>query len=53
MLAGASQEAVADAFDATAVTFNGADGAALMAAELEALEAGDVPTAFVAVTLNV
>jgi hypothetical protein len=53
MFAGASQEAVADAFDATAVTFNGADGAALIAAELEALEAEDVPTAFVAVTLNV
>ena len=53
MFAGASQFAVAEAFDATAVTFSGADGAALIAAELEALEAADVPTALVAVTLNV
>ena len=50
---GASQLAVADAFDATAVTLGGADGAAFIEVALEALEADEVPTALVAVTLNV
>jgi hypothetical protein len=53
MLTGTPQETVADAFDATAVTLIGADGAALMAASEEASDEEEVPAIFVAVTLNV
>jgi hypothetical protein len=50
---GASQETVAAPLDAVAVTFRGALGAALIAAEDEAEDAEPVPAALVAVTLNV
>ena len=53
MLAGASQEAVADAFDATAVTLIGTDGAAFTATLVDALDAAEVPARLVAVTLKV
>jgi hypothetical protein len=53
MLTGTPQETVADAFDATADTLIGADGAALIAASDEAVEGEEVPATFVADTLNV
>jgi len=53
MLTGASQVTAADAFDATAVTLTGTDGAAFMATPDEASEASEVPAVLVAVTLNV
>jgi hypothetical protein len=51
--AGASQETATDPSEAVPVTLRGALGAALIAAEDEAVEAEPVPAAFVAVTLNV
>jgi hypothetical protein len=53
LFAGDPQEIVADAFPATAVTESGTDGAAFTEAAVEAADARDVPTALVAVTLNV
>ena len=53
MFAGDPQETVAAAFPATAVTESGTDGAAFIAAVVEAVDAKDVPAALVAVTLNV
>ena len=53
MLTGGSQETVADAFDATAVTLIGTDGTALTAMLVDAAEAAEVPAALVAVTLKV
>ena len=53
MLTGGSQETVADAFDATAVTLIGTDGTALTAMLVDAVEAAEVPAALVAVTLKV
>jgi hypothetical protein len=53
MLAGASQETVAEETAATAVTLSGADGGALIAAAGDALDAVEVPAALVAVALNV
>jgi hypothetical protein len=50
---GGSQETVADAFDATAVTLIGAEGAALTAIPVDALDAAEVPARLVAVTLKV
>ena len=50
---GASQETATDPLEAVPVTLRGALGAALIAAEDEAVEAEPVPAAFVAVTLNV
>jgi hypothetical protein len=50
---GASHETTAEPFAEVAVTFRGALGAALIAAEDEAVDAEPVPAAFVAVTLNV
>jgi hypothetical protein len=50
---GGSQETVADAFDATAVTLIGAEGAALTAILVDALDAAEVPARLVAVTLKV
>jgi len=53
VLTGASQVTAADAFDATAVTLTGTDGAAFMATPDEASEASEVPAVLVAVTLKV
>jgi hypothetical protein len=53
MLMGGSQETVADAFDATADTLIGADGAALTEMLDDAAEAAEVPATLVAVTLKV
>ena len=53
ILTGGSQEMVADAFDAIAVTLIGADGAAFTATLVDALDALEVPALLVAVTLNV
>ena len=53
ILMGGSQETVADAFDATAVTLIGTDGTALTAMLVDAVEAAEVPAALVAVTLKV
>jgi hypothetical protein len=50
---GASHETTAEPFAEVAVTFRGALGAALIAADVEAVEAEPAPAAFVAVTLNV
>jgi hypothetical protein len=50
---GGSQETVAEAFDATAVTLIGTDGTALTAMLVDAAEAAEVPAALVAVTLKV
>ena len=53
VLTGASQDTVADASAATAVTLIGTDGAAFIATSAEASEASEVPAVLVAVTLNV
>ena len=53
IFAGAFHDGVAVAFPATAVTESGTDGAALIAAAGEALEAVEGPIAFVAITLKV
>jgi hypothetical protein len=53
LFAGAFQVAVAEAFQATAVTESGTEGAALIAAADEAVEAAEAPMTFVAVTSNV
>ena len=53
LLMGASQETVARAFAATAVTLIGTDGAAMIAASEEAVDGEEVPAMLVAVTLNV
>jgi imidazole glycerol phosphate synthase subunit HisF len=53
MLTGGSQEMVADAFDAIAVTLIGADGAAFIATLVDALDAAEVPALLVAVILKV
>ena len=53
MFIGASQETVAEALAASAVTLIGAEGAALIAADGEAEDATEVPAALVAVALNV
>jgi hypothetical protein len=53
MLDGASHVTDADAFAGVATTLRGADGAALIAAADDAVDAVDVPAALVAVTLNV
>jgi hypothetical protein len=53
VLIGASQDTVADAFDAIAVTLIGGDGAAFTAIPAEASEASEVPAVLVAVTLKV
>ena len=53
MLMGGSQETVADAFEATAVTLIGAEGTALTAILVDAADAAEVPAALVAVTLKV
>ena len=53
MLTGGSQETVTDAFDATAVTLIGTDGAAFTATLVDALDAAEVPARLVAVTLKV
>jgi hypothetical protein len=53
VLTGASQDTTAEAFDATAVTLIGIDGAAFIAIPAEASEAIEVPAALVAVTLKV
>ena len=50
---GASHETVTVPLEAVPVTLRGALGAALIAADDEAVEAEPVPAAFVAVTLNV
>jgi hypothetical protein len=50
---GTSQETATDPLEAVPVTLRGALGAALIAADDEAVEAEPVPAAFVAVTLNV
>lgn len=50
---GSSHEIVAEPLAAAAVTFRGALGAALIAADEDALEAAPAPAAFVATTLNV
>ena len=50
---GASQETATDPLEAVPVALRGALGAALIAADDEAVEAEPVPAAFVAVTLNV
>jgi hypothetical protein len=53
ILTGGSQEIVADAFDAIAVTLIGTEGAALTATLVDAVDATEVPAELVAVTLNV
>jgi hypothetical protein len=53
VLIGASQDTVADAFDAIAVTLIGTEGAAFTATLVDALDAAEVPAELVAVTLNV
>jgi hypothetical protein len=53
IFAGGSHDAVAVAFPAVAVTESGTEGAALIAAAGEALEAVEGPIAFVAITLKV
>ena len=53
LFAGAFQVAAAEAFPATAVTESGTEGAALIAAADEAVEAAEAPITFVAATLNV
>jgi hypothetical protein len=53
ILAGGSHDGVAVAFPAVAVTESGTEGAALIAAAGEAVEAVEDPIAFVAVTLKV
>jgi hypothetical protein len=53
VFSGASQVTAAAAFDATAVTLIGTDGAAFMATPDEASEASEVPALLVAVTLKV
>jgi hypothetical protein len=53
ILTGGSQEILAEAFPATAVTLIGTDGAALTAILVDAVEAADVPARLVAVTLKV
>jgi hypothetical protein len=53
LLMGTSQDTVAEASDATAVTFIGTDGAAMIAASEEAVDGEEVPAMLVAVTLNV
>jgi len=53
MLIGGSQEMVAEAFDATAVTLIGTEGAAFIAILVDADEADEVPIALVAVALKV
>jgi hypothetical protein len=50
---GASQDTTAEPFAEVAVTFRGALGAALIAADVDAVEAAPAPAALVAVTLNV
>jgi hypothetical protein len=50
---GASHETTAEPFVEVAVTFRGALGAALIAAEDEGIDAEPVPATFVAFTLNV
>jgi hypothetical protein len=53
MLDGASHVTDTDAFAGVATTLRGADGAVLIAAAADAVDAVDVPAALVAVTLNV
>ena len=53
IFAGGSHDGVAVAFPAIAVTDSGTDGAALIAAAGDALEAVEGPIAFVAITLKV
>jgi hypothetical protein len=53
IFAGAFHDGVAVAFPAIAVTDSGTDGAALIAAAGEAIDAVDDPIAFVAITLKV
>ena len=53
IFAGGSHDAVAVAFPGIAVTESGTEGAALIAAAGEALDAVEGPIAFVAITLNV
>ena len=53
ILTGGSQETVADAFDATAVTLIGTEDTALTEMLVDAAEAAEVPAALVAVTLKV
>ena len=53
ILIGGSQETVAEALPATAVTLIGADGAAFTAMLVDAVDAADVPARLVAVTLKV
>ena len=50
---GASQLTVADAFAGTATTLRGAEGAALIAALAEAVDAVEDPAALVATTVKV
>ena len=50
---GASQETVTVVLPLIAVTFRGAEGAAFIDELVEAVEANEVPTALVAVTVNV
>jgi hypothetical protein len=53
LLSGAVQFTVACAFPATASTFVGAPGGIAAVIEFDAADAAPVPTAFVAVTVNV
>ena len=53
IFAGAFHEGVAVVFPATAGTESGTDGAALIAAAGEAVDADEFPIALVAITLNV
>jgi hypothetical protein len=53
ILTGGSQEIVADAFEAIAVTLIGTEGAAFTATLVDALDAAEVPAELVAVILKV
>ena len=50
---GASHVTAADALAGTATTFRGAEGAALIAALVDALDGDDDPARFIATTLKV